>query len=151
MVAPSYHSRVTFTGTSLTLTFMNVTYISGEWELKAANSHVNQELLEIHLQLSRQWRFYTLTIILPIVLLSLTGACGFLLPPQCGEKVSFQVSRLDVNQRVNGEPASTLFPRHPFHNPISVLVVKQSVHYTHDEFIVVVVVVWWWWFVLGFF
>ena len=71
--------------------------VSGEWELKGVAvgiSSVQKDTVQfvvIDLTLQRRFYFYLLTVLFPMVVLSVTGACGFLLPLQCGEKVSFQV------------------------------------------------------------
>ena len=78
--------------------FLDYFDVSGEWELKgvAVNiSSINRDTVQIvglDLTLQRRFYFYLLTVLFPMVVLSVTGACGFLLPLQCGEKVSFQVS-----------------------------------------------------------
>ena len=77
--------------------FLDYFDVSGEWELKgvAVNiSSVNNDTVQfvvLDLTLQRRFYFYLLTVLFPMVVLSVTGACGFLLPLQCGEKVSFQV------------------------------------------------------------
>ncbi|KAL8574580.1 hypothetical protein ACOMHN_061580 [Nucella lapillus] len=75
---------------------------SGEWEVESITpvntmitfppSNINMDYVSFRLTLRRRSLFYVLTVIFPMGILSLTGAFGFLLPVQCGEKVSFQVA-----------------------------------------------------------
>ena len=85
----------------LNLPLLSIFDVSGEWELMNTtivprnvtdeSSNFFYTFVEFQLTLRRRYYFYLLTVIFPMMLLSITGACGFLLPLQCGEKVSFQV------------------------------------------------------------
>ena len=82
--------------------------VSGEWELKGVAVSISSvknntaQYVVLHLTLQRRYYFYLLTVLFPMVVLSVTGACGFLLPLQCGEKVSFQVRETGGGQRERG-------------------------------------------------
>ncbi|KAK7505331.1 hypothetical protein BaRGS_00003493, partial [Batillaria attramentaria] len=96
--ASLYGSKLNLTGQQLDIPLLKHFDVSGEWSLRdvtinekqIVSENLNYTFLEYSLHLKRGYYFYVLTVIFPMVLLSVTGACGFLLPLQCGEKVSFQ-------------------------------------------------------------
>ena len=73
---------------------------SNEWTLIDANTaedYIQKEgftMAEVTftLSLSRQSSYYMITMILPIIGLSIVGLMVFLLPPDCGEKISLSVA-----------------------------------------------------------
>ncbi|XP_070192228.1 neuronal acetylcholine receptor subunit beta-4-like [Littorina saxatilis] len=91
-----YQDRLSLSAQVLDAPLHQLFSVSGEWEIQ--NITVNPrdisfyKFVEFRLTLKRRPTFYLFTVIFPIVLLSVTGACGFLLPLECGEKVSFQVA-----------------------------------------------------------
>ena len=73
---------------------------SNEWTLIDANTaedHIQKEgytMAEVTftLSLKRQSSYYMITMVLPIIGLSVVGLMVFLLPPDCGEKISLSVA-----------------------------------------------------------
>ena len=80
-------------------------FISGEWELTDAYTHVTDErvsdfgqvnysLVHFTLILKRNYVYYFIKIILPFTLVSMVTLFTFLLPPQSGEKLTLNVTIL---------------------------------------------------------
>ncbi|XP_041364424.1 acetylcholine receptor subunit beta-type unc-29-like [Gigantopelta aegis] len=73
---------------------------SNEWEIVDISAstiymQLNKgNMAKFDFRLQRQWKFYVLSVILPMVLLSLLNASVFLLPVESGEKISFLISIL---------------------------------------------------------
>ena len=107
---------------------------SNEWTLLHANTtedHIQEAdytLAEVTftLALKRQSGYYLITIILPTIGLSVVGLMGFLLPPDCGEKISLSVACMMaffITQMTIAEhlPSSwnrmPVISKYPFKNP----------------------------------
>ena len=103
ILAPLYGANLNISSYVFGRELLDYFDVSGEWEV--AEIAVNKRKTSIggdrqyifvafSLTLKRRYYFYLLTVLFPMVILSVTGACGFLLPLQCGEKVSFQVRKI---------------------------------------------------------
>ncbi|XP_076449356.1 neuronal acetylcholine receptor subunit alpha-7-like [Babylonia areolata] len=96
-----FGDNLNLTGSVLKFPLHDLIEKSGEWEVeKIISSDIiiissnvyDASFVEFQLTLRRHFLFYVFTVLVPMMIMSVTGACGFLLPMQCGEKVSFQVS-----------------------------------------------------------
>ncbi|CAJ0942705.1 unnamed protein product, partial [Mesorhabditis belari] len=75
---------------------------NGEWSLLSTPSHVDRQeffgkkYVEVYfyLHLKRRTLYYGLNWIIPSLLISLSNVLGFALPPECGEKITVQITNL---------------------------------------------------------
>ncbi|XP_070178364.1 acetylcholine receptor subunit alpha-like [Littorina saxatilis] len=95
-----YYDGLNVSATVIDVPLNQLFKVSGEWEVmditvnprNISKDIITYKFVEFNVTLRRRFLFYLFTVIFPMVVLSVTGACGFLLPLECGEKVSFQVA-----------------------------------------------------------
>ena len=81
-----------------------------------ANESINYTYIEYRMALKRKPDFYVNTLVVPSLLLSWLGAVIFLLPSECGEKLSFSITlflALYINQVIVSEflpPSADTYP-----------------------------------------